>query len=84
MCPLFIVHDSVYLSMETMKVDILHPKAAKLLKDLADMKLISIQDNADNPFLKVVKRLRNKNKQRISLEEITKEVATVRAKRYGK
>jgi len=70
--------------METMKVDILHPKAAKLLKDLADMKLISIQDNADNPFLKVVKRLRNKNKQRISLEEITKEVATVRAKRYGK
>jgi len=30
--------------MNTLRVDILNPKAAKLLKDLADMNLIAIQD----------------------------------------
>lgn len=30
--------------MTTMRVDILNPKAAKLLKDLAELNLIDIQD----------------------------------------
>jgi hypothetical protein len=71
--------------MNTVQVDILNPKAGKLLQDLADMKLISIKDVANDSFLKVVKQLRKKAKKKPpSLDEITKEVELVRAKRYAK
>ena len=49
--------------MNTVQVDILNPKAGKLLQDLADMKLISIKDVANDSFLKVVKQLRKKAKK---------------------
>ena len=68
----------------TYQVDILDPKATKLLKDLADLKLISIRLTADDTFLKVVDRIRKKAASNPpSLEEITKEVESVRAKRYA-
>lgn len=68
-----------------MQVDILNPKAGKLLQDLADMNLISIKETTDDNFLKVVKQLRKKaEKNPPSLEDITKEVELVRAKRYAK
>lgn len=68
----------------TYQVDILDPKATKLLKDLADLKLISIRLTSDDNFLKVVGRLRKKaSSNPPSLEEITKEVESVRAKRYA-
>jgi len=71
--------------MNTVQVDILNPKAGKLLQDLADMKLISIKDVANDSFLKVVEQLRKKAKKNPpSLDEITKEVELVRAKRYAK
>ena len=71
--------------MNTVQVDILNPKAGKLLQDLADMKLISIKDVANDSFLKVVEQLRKKAKKKPpSLDEITKEVELVRAKRYAK
>lgn len=45
----------------TYQVDILNPKADKLLKDLADLKLISLsKESNDDPFLYAVKRLRKK------------------------
>lgn len=68
----------------TCQVDILNPKAAKLLQDLADLKLISITKTSEDSFLKVVTRLRKKaSSNPPSLEEITKEVEQVRAKRYA-
>ena len=70
--------------MNTMKVDIINPKALKLLKDLADMNLISIQDNSKNGFASVLKKLRLKAKTAPTLDEITKEVEMVRKKRYEK
>lgn len=71
--------------MITYQVDILNPKAVKLLKDLADLKLISISDSSKDPFLDVVNRLRKKAASKPpTLEEITKEVEAVRAKRYAK
>jgi len=71
--------------MTTVQVDILNPKAGKLLQDLADLNLISIKDLGEDSFLKVVMRLRKKAaKSPPSLEEITEEVELVRAKRYGK
>lgn len=66
-----------------LNVEILNPKAKKLLFDLADMRLISISENKPNPFLDAVKKIRAK-KTTISLAEITKEVEAVRTKRYAK
>ena len=69
--------------MDTLKINILNPKALKLLKDLAALDLIAIQDSSKTGFQDVLKRLRGKNTN-LTLEEITKEVETVRAKRYVK
>ncbi|SHF77181.1 hypothetical protein SAMN05444008_1121 [Cnuella takakiae] len=72
-------------AMQTFQVNILNPKAAKLLQDLADLKLISISEQPENGFQTVVSRLRKKAAAAPpSLEEITKEVEAVRAKRYAK
>lgn len=46
-----------------MQVDILNPKAEKLLQDLPDMNLISIKDAANDGFLKIVLQLRKKAKK---------------------
>jgi hypothetical protein len=69
----------------TYHVDILNPKADKLLHDLADLKLIALsKEPSDDPFLAVVKRLRSKAELKPpTLDEITKEVESVRAKRYA-
>jgi hypothetical protein len=72
--------------MASLQVEILNPKAGKLLKDLADLNLISIRElKSNDSFLKVVKRIRAKGKDNLpSLDDITKEVESVRAKRYAK
>jgi hypothetical protein len=70
--------------MNTVRVDILNPKAARLLKNLADLKLIAIQDTSKSGFASVLKKLRSKAKSAPSLDEITKEVELVRSKRYAK
>ena len=71
--------------MKTYQIDILNPKAAKLLQDLADLKLISIKESNKQDFMNVVSRLRKKASADIpSLEDITKEVEIVRAERYAK
>ncbi len=70
--------------MNTIKIDILNPKATKLLKNLADLQLIAIQKPAKNNFITVLENLRSKAKSAPSLEEITKEVEMVRTKLYGK
>ncbi len=70
--------------METMRIDILNPKAVRLLKDLADLNLIAIQDTSKTGFASVLKKLRSNAKAVPTLDEITKEVETVRSKRYAK
>jgi hypothetical protein len=69
--------------MATFNVEILNPKAKKLLMDLADLRLISISESVTNPFLDAVKKIRSK-RARLSLGDITKEVEAVRNKRNGK
>ncbi len=71
--------------MTTIQVDILNPKAGKLLEDLAELKLISIRKASDDGFLKLVNKFRTKARRNPpTLEEITKEVEVVRSKRYAK
>jgi hypothetical protein len=68
----------------TLQIEILNPKAKKLLKDLEELNLISIK-GTDNGFLKIVNKIRTKaQKKPISYSEITKEVELVRTKRYAK
>jgi hypothetical protein len=64
----------------TLEIDILNPKAKKLLKDLEDLELISIRKQSKDGFMGVVKRIRAKAaKYPITLEEITQEVEEVRS-----
>jgi len=70
--------------MDTIEIEILNPKAKKLLKGLVDLKLIAIRDTSKNGFSELLKKLRAENSGKPTLEEITKEVELVRSKRYGK
>jgi len=72
--------------MVTYQVDILNPKADRLLKDLADMELIAIKETSSDGFMEVIERLHSKAEQigPPTMEEITQEVETVRAERYAK
>ena len=69
--------------METIRIDILNPKAKKLLKSLADLDLIKInKEKYKSEFSTLLKKLRAKTNDELSLEEITKEVEQVRKSRY--
>lgn len=70
--------------METIRVEILNPKALNILKNLAELNLISIKDKKSASFSGVLQKLRSKADSAPSLEEITKEVDLVRSKRYGR
>ncbi|WP_231490426.1 hypothetical protein [Pedobacter sp. Leaf170] len=67
-----------------MRIDILNPKATKLLKDLADLNLIAIQKTSNNGFASVLKKIRSKSSSIPNIDEINNEVEMVRAKRYAK
>ncbi len=77
------VYLAIFVFMNTLRIDIINPKAARILKDLADLNLISIQDTSKNGFAEVLKKLRAKSKSAQSLEEITSEVEKVRSKCYS-
>ena len=70
--------------MEFINIQILNPKAKKLLNDLADLNLIKIKSKTEvnSEFKQLLTSLRSKSK-RPPLDEITKEVKSVRAKRNG-
>lgn len=70
--------------METLRIEIVNPKAKKLLKDLADLNLITISKLVDTKveFKDLLSKLRSNSDTTPSLEEITREVEDVRALRY--
>jgi len=70
--------------MDSIRIEILNPKARKLLKNLADLKLIRISEFSDrkNEFKNLLDKLRAKSENAPSLEDIQKEVDTVRKARY--
>jgi hypothetical protein len=69
--------------METIRIEIVNKKAKKIIMGLADLNLINIRDkDPAKSFQGLLNKLRA-NKTTQSLEEITKEVDFVRAKKYG-
>lgn len=74
----------VILGMESLRIDIVNPKAKRIIKDLAELNLISIRDHDQaRLFQSLLKKLRSK-KPKLSYEDITREVELVRAKRNDK
>lgn len=69
--------------MESFEIDILNPKAKKLLEDLADLKLISIRPGrkTGEDFQRFLDRIRSKSDNPPTDEEIVNEVKAVRAAR---
>jgi hypothetical protein len=65
--------------MDTIQINILNPKALQLLQDLVDLELISIKDAPANGFATALKKLRSKAESAPTLDEITREVESVRA-----
>jgi hypothetical protein len=71
--------------MESIKIDIINPKAKALLKDLANLDLIRIRKEKKKPdFSDLLIKFRSKSSKVPSFEEITKEVESVRSARYEK
>ena len=67
-----------------MTIDVLNPKAVKLLQDLAALNLISIKASSSQSFKKSLEQIRNQQSHSPSLDDITKEVELVRSARYAR
>lgn len=70
--------------MEALKIEILNPKALQLIKGMQDLKLIKVTDEPVSALKSYLKKMRQKSLSTPDLEEITKIVEEVRAKRYAK
>ena len=69
--------------METLRIEIINPKAKSVIRSLADMDLIRIKkEKAKSEFAELLTRLRKNSGDAPSLEEITGEVESVRNARY--
>lgn len=71
--------------METLSIDIMNPVAKKILYDLAELKLIVINEAPDfqTEYKALLEKLRSKKETVPTMDEIQKEVQTVRTKRYA-
>ncbi|MGB3852670.1 MAG: hypothetical protein WA958_22080 [Tunicatimonas sp.] len=67
----------------TLQIEIIDPKAKRLLEDLADLGVISIKKNSSKErFATLLDQFRNQKGATPDLEDITTEVEEVRAERY--
>jgi len=70
--------------MESIRIDILNPKVKKLLKNLADLKLIRIKaEKTTLEFKDLLTELRSKSEKSPSLDELASEVKKERRVRNG-
>ena len=71
--------------MESLRIEIINPKAKKLIKNLADMDLIKIKkENSSSDFKKLFSQIRKNSENAPSLEDISKEVELIRKARHEK
>ena len=72
--------------MSTIQIEIINPKAKKLIEELAKLKLIRISEKQDykKEFKQLLSKFRSNKSTPPDLEEIQKEVEAVREKRYAK
>jgi hypothetical protein len=70
--------------MEALKIEILNPKALKLIKGMQDLNLIKVSEEPASKLKTYLKKMRHNASSAPSLNEITKIVEKVRAERYAK
>ena len=71
--------------MESLRIEIINPKAKSLIKSLADLDLIRIKKEKVKYELKeLLDSIRKHSDEAPSLDEISKEVESVRKARYEK
>ena len=70
--------------MEALKIEILNPKALQLIKGMQELKLIKVSDDPVSSLKIYLKKMRSNSGSAPKLDEITKIVEEVRAKRYAK
>ncbi len=72
--------------MNVLEIELIDPRAKKLLEELENLNLIKIKvlEEPKALFQDVLNRLRNKDLEPLSLEEITEEVEIVRAESVEK
>ncbi len=69
--------------METVRIEIINPKAKSILKGLADLNLITMKkEKSQTDFIDLLNKLRSNSTSAPTLDEITAEVESVRSKRY--
>lgn len=68
--------------MATMNIEILNPKAEKLLEDLEDLDLIKIR-KAGEDLVRLAEEIRSEVDDPPTMDEIVAEVKKVRAERYA-
>jgi hypothetical protein len=70
--------------MEALKIEILNPKALQLIKGMQELKLIKVTEEPVSILKAYLKKMRRNSSTAPGLNEITKIVEEVRAKRYAK
>ncbi|HEX6847670.1 MAG TPA: hypothetical protein VF144_11870 [Chitinophagaceae bacterium] len=70
--------------MEALKIEILNPKALQIIKGMQDLKLIKVTEEPVSALKGYLKKMRRNSASAPSLDEITKIVEEVRAKRNAK
>ena len=70
--------------MEALKIEILNPKALKLIKGMEDLNLIKVSEEPASNLKSNLKKMRRNATTVPGLDEITSSVEKVRASRYAK
>jgi hypothetical protein len=70
--------------MEALKIEIINPKAIKLIKGMQELNLIKVSNDPISPLKLYLKKMRSNAANAPEIEETTKIVEAVRAKRYAK
>ncbi len=70
--------------MKAYKIEILNPKALRLIKGMQDLNLIKLSDEPTTALRIYLKKIRRRSSSAPSLDEITQMVEEVREQRYAK
>ena len=83
--PLFKIHQIfVNYRMKSLNIEILNPKALKLIKGMEDLNLIKVSEEPVSRLTSYLKKMRRNSETAPELDEITSIVEEVRASRYAK
>ncbi len=70
--------------MEALKIEILNPKALKLIKGMQELNLIKVSEEPASRLKIYLKKMRRNSPKAPNLKEITNIVEKVRSARYAK